>query len=155
LLSKYSIEDKPEYITRTLGEELLVPTRIYVKPIMEILEGEIIDVDGLAHITGGSFTKLSRLSKKVRFNLNQLPNPQGIFKQLQVDGHVKTKEMYKTFNMGIGFCIIIPKNSVDRIMAIVEKHRMKCMQIGMVDQRGKGEVIAQLDGRNVELLNNL
>jgi phosphoribosylformylglycinamidine cyclo-ligase len=151
LLSKYSIEEKPEYITRTLGEELLVPTRIYVKPIMEILEGEIIDVDGFAHITGGSFTKLSRLSKKVRFNLSQLPNAQGIFKQIQVDGHVKTKEMYKTFNMGIGFCIIIPKNSVDQIMAIVEKHRMKCMQIGIVDQRGKGEVIAQLDGRNVEL----
>jgi phosphoribosylformylglycinamidine cyclo-ligase len=118
---------------------------------MEILEGEIIDVDGFAHITGGSFTKLSRLSKKVRFNLSQLPNAQGIFKQIQVDGHVKTKEMYKTFNMGIGFCIIIPKNSVDQIMAIVEKHRMKCMQIGIVDQRGKGEVIAQLDGRNVEL----
>ncbi len=53
--------------------------------------------------------------------------------------------------MGIGFSIIIPKNSVDRIMTIVEKHRMKCMQIGIVDQRGKGEVIAQLDGRNVEL----
>ena len=151
LLSKYSIEDKPEYVTRTLGEELLIPTRIYVKPIMEILEGQIIDVDGFAHITGGSFSKLSRLSKKVRFNLNQLPNAQGIFKQIQVDGHVKTKEMYKTFNMGIGFCIIVPKNSVDRIMAIVEKHRMKCMQIGIVDQTGKGEVIAHLDGRNVEL----
>src|ERR687897_2356964 len=149
LLSKYSIEEKPEYITRTLGEELLVPTRIYVKPIMEILEGEIIDVDGFAHITGGSFTKLSRLSKKVRFNLNQLPNAEGIFKQIQVDGHVKTKEMYRTFNMGIGFCLIIPKDSVDPIMTIVEKNRMKCMQIGIVDQRGKGEVIAQLDGRNI------
>ena len=151
LLSKYSIEDKPEHITRTLGEELLVPTRIYVKPIMEIIEEEKIDVDGLAHITGGSFTKLSRLSKKVRFNLNQLPNVEGIFKQIQVDGHVKTKEMYRTFNMGIGFCLIIPKESVDPIMTIVEKNRMKCMQIGIVDKRGKGEVIAQLEGRNIRL----
>ena len=151
LLSKYSIEDKPEYITRTLGEELLIPTRIYVKPIMEIIGEEIIDVDGLAHITGGSFTKLSRLSKKVRFNLNQLPNAEGICKQIQVDGHVKTKEMYRTFNMGIGFCVIIPKDSVDPIITIVEKNKMKCMQIGIVDKRGKGEVIAQLDGRNIKL----
>ena len=151
LLSKYSIEEKPEYLTRTLGEELLIPTRIYVKPVMEILEGEIIDVNGFAHITGGSFTKLSRLSKKVRFNLNHLPNAEGIFKQIQIDGHVKTKEMYKTFNMGIGFCVIIPKKSVDRLIEIFEKHRMKCMQIGIVDQRGKGEVIARLDGRNEEL----
>jgi phosphoribosylformylglycinamidine cyclo-ligase len=134
-----------------VGDVILGIERIYVRPIMEILEGEIIDVDGFAHITGGSFTKLSRLSKKVRFNLNQLPNAQGIFKQIQVDGHVKIKEMYKTFNMGIGFCVIISKDSVDRTMAIVEKHRMNCMQIGIVDQRGKGEVIAHLDGRNVEL----
>jgi phosphoribosylformylglycinamidine cyclo-ligase len=151
LLSKYSIEEKPEYLTRTLGEELLIPTRIYVKPVMEILEGGIIDVNGFAHITGGSFTKLSRLSKRVRFNLNHLPNAEGIFKQIQIDGHVKTKEMYKTFNMGIGFCVIIPKKSVARLIEIFEKHRMKCMQIGIVDQRGKGEVIARLDGRNEEL----
>ncbi len=132
-------------------EELLIPTRIYVKPIMDIIEQEIINVDGLAHITGGSFTKLSRLSKKVRFNLNQLPNAEGIFKQIQVDGHVETKEMYRTFNMGIGFCVIIPKDSVDPIITIVEKNKMKCMQIGIVDKRGKGEVIAQLDGRNIKL----
>ena len=151
LLSKHSIEDKPEYLTHTLGEELLIPTRIYVKPIMEIIESEIIDIHGFAHITGGSFAKLSRLSKSVRFNLNCLPSAEGIFKLIQKDGPVKNKEMYKTFNMGIGFCVIIPKKSVDQIIEIFEKYQMKCMQIGRVDQRGKGEVIAQLDGKNEEL----
>ena len=151
LLSKYSIEDKPEFLTQSLGEELLIPTRIYVKPIMEILESQIIDIHGFAHITGGSFTKLSRLNKSVRFNLNCLPSAEGIFKQIQKDGPVENKEMYRTFNMGIGFCIIIPKNSVDAIIGIFEKHGMKCMQIGRVDQRGKGEVIAHLEGKNEEL----
>jgi phosphoribosylformylglycinamidine cyclo-ligase len=151
LLSKYSIEQKPEYLSRSLGEELLIPTRIYVKPVMEILEGENIDVSGFAHITGGSFTKLARLSRKVRFNLNNLPSVEGIFKQIQVDGRVKTKEMYKTFNMGIGFCAIIPKNSVELLIKTFQKHKMKCMQIGIVDKKGKGEVIARLEGRNEEL----
>jgi phosphoribosylformylglycinamidine cyclo-ligase len=151
LLSKYSLEQKPEYLSRPLGEELLIPTRIYVKPVMEILEEGNIGINGFAHITGGSFTKLSRLNRKVRFNLNNLPRAKGIFKQIQLDGHVKIKEMYKTFNMGIGFCAIIPKNSTDILIKIFQKHKMNCMQIGIVDQKGNGEVIAQLNGRNEEL----
>jgi phosphoribosylformylglycinamidine cyclo-ligase len=151
LLSKYSIEEKPKYLTRPLGEELLIPTRIYVKPVMEILERQTIDVSGFAHITGGSFTKLSRLSRTVRFNLNHLPIAKGIFKQIQLDGRVNSKEMYKTFNMGIGFCVVMRKNSLDRVIRIFERHKMKCRQIGTVDQRGKGEVIARLEGRNEEL----
>lgn len=151
LLSKYSIEEKLEHLSRPLGEELLIPTRIYVKPVMEILQGENIEVNGFANITGGSFTKLSRLSSKVRFNLNHLPSSEGIFKQIQLDGHVNTKEMYKTFNMGIGFCAIVPQHSIDTLIRIFHKHKMNSIQIGTVDQKGKGEVIARLDGRNQEL----
>jgi phosphoribosylformylglycinamidine cyclo-ligase len=151
LLSKYSIEEKPEYLSRPLGEELLIPTRIYVKPVMEILQGENIEVNGFANITGGSFTKLSRLSSTVRFNLNHLPCAEGIFKQIQLDGQVDTKEMYKTFNMGIGFCAIVPQHSIDTVIRIFHKHKMNSVQIGTVDQKGKGEVIARLEGRNQEL----
>ena len=151
LLSKYSIEEQPEYLSRPLGEELLLPTRIYVKPVMEILERENVQVNGFANITGGSFTKLSRLSSKVRFNLNHLPSAEGIFKQIQLDGRVNTKEMYKTFNMGIGFCAIIPAHSIETLIRIFHKHKMNCRQIGTVDQKGKGEVVARLDGRNHKL----
>jgi phosphoribosylformylglycinamidine cyclo-ligase len=73
----------------------------------------------------------------------------GIFKQIQIDGHIETKEMYKTFNMGIGFCVILPKDSVDRAISIFEKYRMRCSQIGIVDEkRGKKDVVAKLDGKN-------
>ena len=149
LLSKYSINDTPDHLIHTLGEEMLTPTRIYVKPVMEILKQKHISVHGFAHITGGSFTKLPRLNKKVRYNLDNLPVAHGIFKQIQIDGHIETKEMYKTFNMGIGFSVILPKDSVDRAISIFEKYRMRCSQIGIVDEkRGKKDVVAKLDGKN-------
>jgi phosphoribosylformylglycinamidine cyclo-ligase len=91
---------------------------------------------------------LARLNKGVRYILNNLPSVKGIFKQIQVDGRVDIKEMYRTFNMGIGFCVILPSSSVDRVFRIFEKYRMRCIEIGIVDDKGKGNVIARLDGKN-------
>jgi phosphoribosylformylglycinamidine cyclo-ligase len=152
LLSKYSIDDTTPYLIRTVGEEMLTPTMIYAKPVIEILKQKHISVHGFAHITGGSFTKLARLNKKVRYNLDNLPKAYGIFKQIQIDGHIKTKEMYKTFNMGIGLCIILPKHSVDAVISIFKKHSMRCYQIGIVDEKDKNmNVIANIDGKNEAL----
>ncbi|HEY3526936.1 MAG TPA: phosphoribosylformylglycinamidine cyclo-ligase [Nitrososphaeraceae archaeon] len=149
LLSKYSIRDQPDYLSRPLGEEMLVPTRIYVKPVNEILKNESsIPIHGLAHITGGAFTKLLRLNGRMRYNLKNLPSPSGIFKQIAEDGPVGMKEMYRTFNMGIGFCVIAPSESVDSICRVFRKHRMLCREIGVVDDNtGRGEVSATLQGK--------
>jgi phosphoribosylformylglycinamidine cyclo-ligase len=150
LLSKYSIEDAAPYLIHTVGEELLVPTVIYTKPVIDILKQQHIPVHGFAHITGGSFTKLTRLNSKVDYKLDNLPETHGIFKQIQVDGHIETKEMYRTFNMGIGFCIILPKHSVDPVITIFEKYNMACSQIGIItDKKNRnGRVIAKIDGKN-------
>ncbi|MGA8913200.1 MAG: AIR synthase-related protein, partial [Nitrososphaeraceae archaeon] len=149
LLSKYSVDDTAPHLVHTVGEEMLTPTTIYVKPVIEILKQKHISIHGLAHITGGSFTKLARLNKKVRYNLDNLPKAHGIFKQIQIDGRIKTKEMYKTFNMGIGFCIILPKHSVDAVISIFKKYNMGCSRIGIVDEKGEKEnVIANIDGKN-------
>ncbi len=147
VLSKYSLSEIPEFITKTVGEELLTPTRIYVQPIMELLKNRKIPIHGLAHITGGSFTKLKRLNNKVRYNLFDLSPPQGIFKQLQKDGIIDLKEMYKTFNMGIGLCIILPKANVDKTISIIEKYKMKVRQIGQVDSKGNGNVIGKVENK--------
>jgi len=64
-------------------------------------------INGLAHITGGAFTKLLRL-KKIGYNLDSMPKAPPLFELMQKMG-VKTEEMYKTFNMGIGFCVVSPK----------------------------------------------
>lgn len=132
LLSKYSIKDKIKGIG-VLGNALLIPTQIYVKPILEVIKK--CKVHGLAHITGGSFTKLLRL-KKIGYNLDSLPEPPQVM-QLIEDLGVKSDEMYKTFNMGVGFCVIAPKNEAANIESIITKHKISCQQIGnIVDKTG-------------------
>ncbi|HEU5461114.1 MAG TPA: phosphoribosylformylglycinamidine cyclo-ligase [Nitrososphaeraceae archaeon] len=145
VLSKYSLDDIPEFITNPIGEELLIPTRIYVQPIMELIMDRKITVHGLAHITGGSFTKLKRLNNRVRYNLSDLSPPHGIFKQIQKDGIIDLKEMYRTFNMGIGLCIILPKSNVDKTISIIEKYNIQVRQIGRVDSKGNGNVIGKVE----------
>jgi len=149
LLSKYSVDDNADHLVQTVGEELLIPTRIYVRPVMEILKKKI-RVHGIAHITGGSFTKLPRLNTNVRYVLDDLPSPTSVFKQIQVDGQIDTKEMYRTFNMGIGLCVIAPKASVESIIASFKEYGMRCRPIGVIE-KGSGEVVAKIDG-NKEVL---
>ena len=149
LLSKYSVDDNADHLVRTVGEELLIPTRIYVRPVMEIVKKRI-RVHGLANITGGAFTKLPRLNSKVRYDFDDLPTPTGIFKQIQVDGDIDSKEMYRTFNMGIGFCVIASKASTDDVIHVFEKHKMCCKPIGKI-MKGKGEVVARIDGKKQAL----
>jgi len=127
LLSKYSIKDKIKGVG-VLGNALLFPTEIYVNPVLEILDK--CKIHGLAHITGGSFTKLLRL-KKIGFNLDSLPTPPPLM-QLIEDQGIKQNEMYKTFNMGIGFCIIAPKSEVLQIKSICKKYKIKSQEIGKI-----------------------
>ncbi|MDL5502221.1 MAG: AIR synthase-related protein, partial [Candidatus Methanoperedens sp.] len=89
----------------TIGDELLVPTRIY----MEILDAaKKFDIHGLAHITGSGLMKLHRITK-YGFDINDPLEPQPIFGFLQEEGEVEDLEMYKTFNMGMGFVVVTPK----------------------------------------------
>jgi len=132
LLSKYSIRDKIKGIG-VLGDALLTPTEIYVNPVLEILEK--CKIHGLAHITGGSFTKLLRL-KKIGYNLDSMPKVPPIMQLIEKCG-IKKDEMYKTFNMGIGFCIIAPKDQSKKIKSIIKKYRMKCQEIGnIINKKG-------------------
>jgi phosphoribosylformylglycinamidine cyclo-ligase len=100
------------------------------------------EVHGLAHITGGAFTKLTRLQKNVRFNLNDMPKPLPVFKLIQTHAKVNDREMYSTFNMGIGFCAIAPKNTADDIIKIFGKYKMRSSIIGKIDD-GKGVYIGK------------
>ncbi|MEM3572080.1 MAG: AIR synthase-related protein, partial [Candidatus Bathyarchaeia archaeon] len=116
-----------------LGEELLKPTRIYVKPILEVINN--CQIHGLANITGGAFSKLIRLKKDVGFNLNAIPEPPAIFKLIQKLGHITDKEMHRTFNMGIGFCIIAPKKEWEKIREICSKYKLNSWVIGEIIEK--------------------
>ncbi|MEW6042708.1 MAG: phosphoribosylformylglycinamidine cyclo-ligase [Thermoproteota archaeon] len=130
LLRKYSLRDKIRGIGR-VGDTLLTPTEIYVKPVLEIIKK--CRVHGLANITGGSFTKLLRL-KNTGYLLEQLPEPPKIMQLIEQSG-VSREEMYKTFNMGIGFCVISPKDNAQRIIEICKKHSLKSQVVGSITNR--------------------
>lgn len=108
--SGYSYRDTFPYNKKTtIGDELLIPTRIY----MEILDAAgKYDIHGLAHITGSGLMKLHRITK-YGFDITDPVKSQPIFRFLQEEGGVENAEMYKTFNMGMGFVVVLPKNEAD------------------------------------------
>lgn len=145
LLSKYKLKNSHKILECSIGEELLKPTRIYVKTILEILK-KFNAIHGLAHITGGSFAKLSRLNNKVNYHLDNLPQRENIFSLIQQAGNISVKEMYSTFNMGIGFCIIISKSDLNHVEKILVKNKVGYNRIGYVT-KGNGEVSITREGK--------
>jgi len=115
-----------------VARELLRPTRIYVKTISNLLRAGV-EIHGLAHITGGAYTKLKRIGirAKVGFFLDHLPVPPHIFRRIQAKGHISNREMYRTFNMGIGFLIICPKRGAKHVSEILpEAKQVGCVTSG-------------------------
>ena len=110
LIPKFGLKKNVPELEGILGDELLKPTRIYVKPVLNAVKK--CDVHGLAHITGGAFTKLRRLNPDLGFKIDMLPEPKPIFNLIKQIGNVEDREMYRTFNMGIGFCIIVSEDEV-------------------------------------------
>ncbi len=127
-IAKLKLEDKLSY-GKTVKEELLTPTRIYVKPVLEMIKN--VNVKGLAHITGGSFRKLRRLKNMVYY-IDNFPEPLPIFKEIQRLGNVPDDEMFRTFNMGIGFCVIVDEKDAPKIMDIAKKYNIESYIIGKV-----------------------
>jgi phosphoribosylformylglycinamidine cyclo-ligase len=109
--SSYSYHDKFPYDeSATIGDELLIPTRIYMEVLDVIKE---CDVHGLAHITGSGLLKLKRVTS-LGFDFYDPIEPNDIFKFLQEEGNVDDFEMYKTFNMGMGFVVILPQEQAEK-----------------------------------------
>jgi len=118
-----------EELGRTIGEELLRPTHIYVKEILEILESGV-NVKALAHITGDGFLNLNRIKANRGFVIENLPEVPPIFKFIQENGGVPEEEMFETYNMGIGFCACVSETDVSRTLSIIEKHGKKAWILG-------------------------
>ena len=116
---------------KTLGEELLTPTKIYVKSCLSAIKTS--KVKALAHITGGGLIEnLPRVlspnvEAKIDYNSWQKPE---IFNFLQKLGKVEHQEMHRTFNCGIGMVLVVDKNDVAEIKNILEKHHESVYIIG-------------------------
>ena len=127
LLKKFSVKDRVKGVGK-IGDTLLKHTEIYTNPVLEMVQK--CKINGLAHITGGAFTKLLRL-KKIGYEIDALPKIPPIMGLIEEQG-VKDEEMYKTFNMGVGFCVIAAKDQATRINSIFKKHKIKSEQIGQI-----------------------
>lgn len=132
-----SLYDKhfPE-LGRSLGEELLQPTSIYTREVLPILNAEQgIEVKALIHITGDGFLNLSRVPAPVTFVIDAFPSPPPIFSILQNLGGIADPEMFEVFNMGIGFCLVVPESQADKTLALAGKFEKKAYRIGYVTDR--------------------
>ncbi len=141
-IAKLSFESKPvEFGGKTLIDVALEPTRIYVS-LMENMKRLKVDIRGCAHITGGGLPgNLNRcLPKTVNADLDmsawEVP---AIFHLLQKSGPVEMSEMLRTFNMGIGYCIVAPKGEEQKIRAAAEEAGEKVRIIGEI-VNGEGKV---------------
>ncbi len=130
----------PELDGRSLGEELLKPTHIYTREILPLLDAEQgIDVKALAHLTGDGFLNLSRVPPAVRFVIDTLPPPPPVFSILQQLGGIADADMFEVFNMGIGFCLVVPASQTDATLQLVTRFGKQAHRIGHVTDRDPGD----------------
>ena len=126
---------------KSIAETLLTPTRIYVKPVLALLEQ--VNVKGISHITGGGFYEnIPRsipkgLSAKItKSAVKVLP----IFDLIAKVGNVPERDMYNTYNMGVGMSIVVPKGEVDKALEILKAHGEDAYVIGEIVEGDEGVV---------------
>ena len=114
---------------RTVGEELLRPTHIYVPEAMAMLRAGVV-VKGFAHISGDGLLNLTRLAAEVSYRIDRPPDVPPIFDAIQRAGQVADTEMYRVFNMGVGFCAVVSPTLVGRAIEAVRSGGGEAFAIG-------------------------
>ncbi|KHF38116.1 phosphoribosylformylglycinamidine cyclo-ligase [Halalkalibacter okhensis] len=141
----FSLDDQVEVLGKTLGEELLTPTKIYVKPLLACLKNHT--VHGMAHITGGGFyeniPRMLPAGVGVSVDNGSWPVPP-IFSLLQKYGELTEKELFSTFNMGIGMVIVVPEEEYIPVLRTLEESGESAHIIGRVEE-GTGVTIGGIE----------
>lgn len=139
-----SLNDHIPEFGKTLGEELLTPTTLYPKAVLSLLQKKY--VKGMVHITGGGFyDNIPRVLPEgtmVRIDGDAWQAPP-VFVKLQEWGNVATKEMYRTFNMGIGMVLVVAPQDVEAVKADLMARGEKVFEIGRVE---KGDCTVVIEG---------
>jgi phosphoribosylformylglycinamidine cyclo-ligase len=124
-----TVESHVSELGRTLGEELLRPTHIYVREVLDILD-QGIPVKALLHITSDGLLNLPRVASDTGYVIDYLPPPPPIFSLIREYGKIPAEEMFEVFNMGIGFCIVVPLDAADRVIETIGAHGKQAYRIG-------------------------
>ena len=137
-LSGLELDDRPETLQgATVGDALLEPTVIYVRAVLELLASGL-RVHGLAHITGGGMLNLTRLNDGVGFHIaDPLPVPP-VIELVRDLGGVADAEMWEVFNMGCGFCVVVPETTADAATALLAAYHPGARRIGTLTDRAGG-----------------
>ncbi|NTW77776.1 MAG: phosphoribosylformylglycinamidine cyclo-ligase [Syntrophaceae bacterium] len=139
---KLQVTDKVSGLEKTIGEELLEPTRIYVKSILNLLKN--FNIKGLVHITGGGFydniPRIIPQSCRCIISRNSWEIPP-VFQVMKEIGKVDEKEMFRVFNMGIGMMIVVPEKESEEVAHRLEVLGEKAYIIGAVEKREKEQAL--------------
>ena len=140
----FSLHDKVEGFEKSLGEVLLTPTKIYVKPILSLLKQ--VEVKGMAHITGGGFTEnIPRMlpnGLQASITLGSWP-VLPIFELIEKTGNINQQDMFLTFNMGIGMVLAVAKNDAEHVVNMLQEAGEEAYLIGKVQQGESGVVYVE------------
>ena len=137
-VNESNLREYREELGMTLGEALLKPTKIYVKPVLKLLEK--INVKGISHITGGGFYENmprmlnDNVALEIQKDSYKVPE---IFKLIKKEGNIPERDMYNTFNMGIGMAIIIPEDEKENALEILKQEGESAYVIGKVIKGNK------------------
>ncbi len=125
-----SLDDDPEgRLGRPLGEELLEPTEIYVKPVLELLRTEV-EVRGLAHITSGGLDNLLRLANDGGYEIDDPLPVHPVFELIRERSGTPDEEMHEVFNMGCGFCCVVAASDENEALQLLRSHYPAAKRIG-------------------------
>lgn len=144
LLEPLGLSTRDEALGATIGEVLLTPTRIYVQPVLKALE--TVKIKAMSHITGGGFyeniPRVLPADTKVEIRRDSWPIPP-IFALLQQQGNVEEREMFTTFNMGIGFVLIVAPEDEAAARAAFNEYSISAHTLGTV-QSANGAAFVEL-----------
>ena len=123
-----------ERLGAPLGDILLEPTEVYVRPVLELVSSPV-DVRGLAHITSGGLGNLLRLDAEVGYEIDDpLPVPP-VFELIREQASASDDELHEVFNMGCGFCCVVPEHDSDAALELLRAHHPAAKRIGRVTDR--------------------
>jgi phosphoribosylformylglycinamidine cyclo-ligase len=132
----YDLSERVGLLGRTLGEELLEPTEIYVGAV-DALRSAGVELRGMSHITGDGFANLARLEAEVGYTIEELPPAPPIFTLIQEAGGIDDAEMFRVFNMGVGFVAAVPDEAHRAAVAAIRSSGYSAWRLGtVVDEPG-------------------
>jgi phosphoribosylformylglycinamidine cyclo-ligase len=127
--NNFDLDHRFDELETSLGMELLRPTHIYVREVLDVLNS-VDGVKAMVHITSDGLLNLTRVGAKVGYVITDMPPPPPIFSLIQHYGKVEKAEMFQVFNMGVGFCLVVAPEAVDRTISILRSHGRKAFPIG-------------------------